>query len=174
MACFFWRSRMAKLVPELRHIRRFHRVHISRICLDKFIPPPGTSIFLPKVCWKIFLFPRCDMLVPWRVCFWHEIPPQSIFESAKISSESQRLEFFRLSRWPVQVWPIFVQENRWMNFDKSCLLETFQTLVALFGVFVHPPMVLPAPCPAFSGLVRAGLGPRTPSRAGTFFLSIGI
>ena len=32
------------------------------------------------------------MLVPWRVCFWHErheIPPQSIFESAKISSESQ-------------------------------------------------------------------------------------
>lgn len=136
--------------------------------------PPGTSIFLPKVCWKIFLFPRCDMLVPWRVCFWHEIPPQSIFESAKISRESQRLEFFRLSRWPVQVWPIFVQENRWMNFDKSCLLETFQTLVALFGVFVHPPMVLPAPCPAFSGLVRAGLGPRTPSRAGTFFLSIGI
>lgn len=44
------------------------------------------------------------MLVPWRVCFWHEIPPQSIFESAKISSESQRLEFFRLSRWPVQVF----------------------------------------------------------------------
>ena len=41
---FFLEERKAKLVPELRHIRRFHKVHISRICLDKFIPPPPREL----------------------------------------------------------------------------------------------------------------------------------
>ncbi len=106
---------LAKLLPKFCPTKR---VEIQKVTsIQWWLSIRGTNISATKALLKMicFAFPRCDMLVPWRVVHMHyNLPFQSCFKScfsltrhspsANVCSECWLQASRRLSKTPQRFW----------------------------------------------------------------------